>query len=102
MNFSSCRPQTIRARAGLGLLPIVPRGTLRTMRRASSEAAMNDQTSPPAAATPAVRDRPSAPKLVKWGIVALVLAVAIGFGVHLWRQSQLYVSTDNAYVNANR
>ena len=31
-----------------------------------------------------------------------MLLVALGFGVHYWRLSQLYVSTDNAYVNANR
>jgi membrane fusion protein (multidrug efflux system) len=40
--------------------------------------------------------------MIKWGIAAVVLMVALGFGVHYWRLSQLYVSTDNAYVNADR
>jgi membrane fusion protein (multidrug efflux system) len=31
-----------------------------------------------------------------------LLVVAIGFGVHYWRLAQLLVSTDNAYVNADR
>ena len=60
---------------------------------------MNDQTTPPA---PIVRERASVAKIVKWSLAALVLIVAIGFGVHFWRESRLYVSTDNAYVNANR
>ena len=64
---------------------------------------MNEQTTPvtPAPA-PVVRARASPAKLIKWGIAAVILVVAIGFGIHYWRLSQLYVSTDNAYVNANR
>ncbi|HEV7606453.1 MAG TPA: HlyD family secretion protein [Steroidobacteraceae bacterium] len=64
---------------------------------------MNEQTSPASvSAAPVVRERPSATKLIKWGIAAVILVVVIGFGVHYWRLSQLYVSTDNAYVNADR
>ncbi len=51
---------------------------------------------------PASPARLSPSKIIKWLIGALVLATAIGFGVHYWRLSRIYVSTDNAYVNANR
>jgi membrane fusion protein, multidrug efflux system len=40
-------------------------------------------------------------KLVKWLIVILLLIAAAFFGYRYWRHSQLYVGTDNAYVNAN-
>jgi membrane fusion protein (multidrug efflux system) len=52
--------------------------------------------------TPVVRNRASPAKLIKMGIAAVILLVALGFGVHYWRLSQLYVSTDNAYLNADR
>jgi len=40
-------------------------------------------------------------KLSKWLLIGIaVIAVAL-FGYRYWRHSQLYVSTDNAYVNAN-
>ena len=63
---------------------------------------MNDQTTPPDATLPTACGRVSPVKVVKWSLAALVLVAAIGFGVHYWRLSRLYVSTDNAYVNANR
>jgi membrane fusion protein (multidrug efflux system) len=64
---------------------------------------MNDQTTTAIAPPPSVaRNRISPAKLVKWSIAAIVLLVAIGIGIHYWRLSQLFVSTDNAYVNANR
>ena len=47
-------------------------------------------------------ERASPSKIVKWSLAALLLLVAVGFGVHYWRVTQLYVSTDNSYVNANR
>jgi membrane fusion protein, multidrug efflux system len=73
------------------------------MRRAFPEATMNDQTTAPASITvPTPPARVSAAKIIKWSIAVLVLAAALGFGVHFWRLSRLYVSTDNAYVNANR
>jgi membrane fusion protein (multidrug efflux system) len=49
-----------------------------------------------------VKERVSVAKIVKWSIAAIILVAAIGFGVHYWRLSERYVSTDNAYVNANR
>ncbi len=65
---------------------------------------MNEPSTPapPASPPPVARSRVSAAKVTKWGIALVVLLVAIGFGVHYWRLSQLYVSTDNAYVNADR
>ena len=64
---------------------------------------MNDQTSPPpGTALPTAPSRVSPAKIVKWALAAVVLAVAISIAVHFWRLSRLYVSTDNAYVNANR
>jgi membrane fusion protein (multidrug efflux system) len=64
---------------------------------------MNDQTSAlPGTALPTARSRVSTAKIVKWALAALVLIGAISVGVHFWRLSRLYVSTDNAYVNANR
>jgi membrane fusion protein, multidrug efflux system len=67
---------------------------------------MNEPTAaavplPPPAST-AVRNRASPAKLVKWVIAVVVLLVLLGIGIHYWRLSQLYVSTDNAYVNADR
>jgi membrane fusion protein (multidrug efflux system) len=47
------------------------------------------------------RDRISARKSAKWLLIAAVLLVAAVFGYRYWRHSQLYASTDNAYVNAN-
>jgi len=65
---------------------------------------MNEPTTPvtPAPSPTVVKSRVSPAKLIKWGIAAIVLAVAVGFGVHYWRLSLLYVSTDNAYLNADR
>lgn len=54
----------------------------------------------PARARPSARPAPR--KLVKWGIAAVVLLAAIVAGVFYWIQSQHYVTTENAYVNANR
>src|SRR3982750_2990736 len=63
---------------------------------------MNDQTAPAAATVPSAPDRVSPAKIIKWTLGALLLLAAIGFGIHFWRLSRLYVTTDNAYVNANR
>lgn len=46
--------------------------------------------------------RLSGRKAIKWGIVLVVLALAAFFGYRFWRHSQLYASTDNAYVNADK
>jgi membrane fusion protein, multidrug efflux system len=40
-------------------------------------------------------------KLVKWLLIAAILIAAAFAGLHYWQQSQRYVSTDNAYLNAN-
>ena len=61
--------------------------------RASAEV---ESARPPAPARPAAR------KLVKWGIGAVLLVAAIVGGVIYWSESQHAVSTENAYVNANR
>ena len=64
---------------------------------------MNDQTTPlPGTALPTAANRVSPAKIVKWALAALVLIVGLAVAVHYWRLSRLYVSTDNAYVNANR
>lgn len=52
-----------------------------------------------AAARP--RARIAVGRIIKWAIAAIVLAAAVTVGVHYWRHAQLYVSTDNAYLNAN-
>ena len=61
--------------------------------------AMDTPTTPVA---PAVTERASPAKLIKWAIAAVVVLAILIAGIYFWRQSQLYVSTDNAYVNANR
>jgi membrane fusion protein (multidrug efflux system) len=61
---------------------------------------MNDQTTPTTATTAPERTSPA--KLIKAGAAIVVLLIVIGFGVHFWRESHAYVSTDNAYVNADR
>ena len=63
---------------------------------------MNDQTTPAVTTVASAPARVSAAKIIKWSLAALMLLAAIGFGVHFWRLSRLYVSTDNAYLNANR
>ncbi len=52
---------------------------------------------------PPVRPRPrlAAARIVKWSIVCVALGAALALGWRYWRHAQLYVSTDNAYVNAN-
>jgi membrane fusion protein, multidrug efflux system len=56
----------------------------------------------PLASVPDAHSRISPGKLVKIGIALAIVLGLIGVGIHYWRQSQLYVTTDNAYVNANR
>ena len=64
---------------------------------------MNDQSNPGVSSTlPAASARISPAKIIKWLVALLILAAAISFAVHYWRESRLFVSTDNAYVNANR
>ena len=58
--------------------------------------------SPAVIAAPTVPDRASPAKLIKWSLAAVVLFAIVAAGIYFWHQSQLYVSTDNSYVNANR
>jgi membrane fusion protein (multidrug efflux system) len=53
-----------------------------------------------ASPTPAPRAAPT--KIIKWSIAGLILIAMIVAAFYYWHQSQLYVSTDNAYVNADR
>lgn len=48
------------------------------------------------------RDRISKRKALKWGVALLAVAVLAVFGYRYWRHAQLYASTDNAYVNADK
>jgi membrane fusion protein (multidrug efflux system) len=52
---------------------------------------------PSAATAPKIAVR----KVVRWLLAAVLLIAAGAIALHYWRESQLYVSTDNAYVNAN-
>jgi membrane fusion protein (multidrug efflux system) len=40
-------------------------------------------------------------RVLKWGTVAILALIAIYFGVRYWHLSQLYASTNDAYVNAD-
>jgi membrane fusion protein (multidrug efflux system) len=41
-------------------------------------------------------------KPIKWAVILLVAVAAAIFGWRYWRNSELYVSTDNAYINADK
>lgn len=58
-------------------------------------------TEPVADPVPASRPRVSVGKIIKSAIAILVLVGAIAVGVHYWRESQRYVTTDNSYLNAH-
>jgi membrane fusion protein (multidrug efflux system) len=62
---------------------------------------MDNQTTPTTAPI-VVPDRVSSAKVIKWAVAAAVLVAIVAAGIYFWHQSQLYVSTDNSYVNANR
>jgi len=47
------------------------------------------------------RERLSVKKLIKWILILAVLVAAAFFGYRYWHHSQLYASTDDAYVNAD-
>jgi membrane fusion protein (multidrug efflux system) len=47
-------------------------------------------------------DRISPRKLIKWAVVLIVLVTASIVGWRYWRNSALYASTDNAYLNADK
>jgi membrane fusion protein, multidrug efflux system len=50
---------------------------------------------------PSAKPRASIGKIVKWSLALLVLVAAIVVGVYYWQASKQFVSTNNAYVNAN-
>ncbi|MGZ5100733.1 MAG: efflux RND transporter periplasmic adaptor subunit [Usitatibacter sp.] len=62
-----------------------------------------DSAEKPAIAPPPTR-KAAAPRpyIAKWAIVAVVLVVAAVAGWRYWREAELYVSTDNAYVQAHQ
>ncbi len=64
----------------------------------------NSTPAPAAAEAPAPARKPAQPrrKHLKWVIAAVVVVIAAGAGLHYWREGQLYVSTDNGYVQANQ
>jgi membrane fusion protein (multidrug efflux system) len=45
--------------------------------------------------------KPSGRKLLRWAIVLVLIVVAVVFGLRYWTHGRLYISTDNAYVNAH-
>jgi membrane fusion protein (multidrug efflux system) len=64
---------------------------------------MNDQTTATVTTQLQVApNRVSPAMIIKWAIALVVLGTAISVAIHYWRLSRLYVTTDNAYVNANR
>lgn len=40
-------------------------------------------------------------RVLKWTAVLLIVLVAVAFGIHYWRISQAYESTNDAYINAD-
>ena len=60
----------------------------------------NNASAPPAA--PPARKGRNRRKQVRWIALAAIVAVAAIAGYHFWHESGLYVSTDNAYVQANQ
>ena len=56
---------------------------------------------PPAAEAESPGRRIAFRKIAKWGALAILALIAALVTWHYWRQSRLYVSTDNAYLNAD-
>jgi membrane fusion protein, multidrug efflux system len=69
---------------------------------ANRKSCMSDQATAASTTLPSAPARISPAKIIKWSLAAIVLLVGIGFAVHFWRLSRIYVTTDNAYLNANR
>jgi membrane fusion protein (multidrug efflux system) len=59
-----------------------------------------DERAPATTPAPA-RPRLSGRKLLRLSFAVIVLGAAIAGGAYWWHQGQLYVKTDNAYVNAH-
>ncbi|HEX5128779.1 MAG TPA: HlyD family secretion protein, partial [Usitatibacter sp.] len=61
------------------------------------------ESTPPLAPAPApARKRRPQRRHLKWIVAAVVLAAAAIFGYRFWRDASLFVSTDNAYIQANQ
>lgn len=56
----------------------------------------------PAAAPPRARAWMPRRRHIKWIVAAIIVVAAAVAGFRYWRESELYVSTDNAYVGANQ
>src|SRR5690242_15337172 len=56
---------------------------------------------PASAAALPERPRISRRKTIRFALLGAILLAAAVFGVHYWRHARAFVSTDNAYVNAN-
>jgi membrane fusion protein, multidrug efflux system len=80
----------------------VPSEITHNAASANRKSCMNHQATPAATTLPSASDRISPAKIIKWSLAGAVLIVGIGFAVHFWRLSRIYVTTDNAYLNANR
>ncbi len=65
-------------------------------------AATPDAVPLPPAPAPARREKRSYKKQAKWIIAAVIVIAAAFAAAHFWRESSRFVSTDNAYVNANQ
>jgi len=63
----------------------------------------NNAGAPPASpAAPPAKGGRSRRKQIRWAVIAAFMVVAAVVGWHYWRQSGLYVTTDNGYVQANQ
>jgi len=62
-----------------------------------------NQNAPAQPAPPtARRSRRPRRKHIKWIVAAIILVIAVIFGVRYWREESRFVSTDDAYVGANQ
>jgi len=57
---------------------------------------------PAPAPAPGRRDKRSYKKQLKWAAAAIAVVAAALAAAHFWRESSRFVTTDNAYVNANQ
>jgi membrane fusion protein (multidrug efflux system) len=56
----------------------------------------------PGTSAPPARTGRSRRKQVRWILLAVAVAIAAIAGYHFWHEAGLYVTTDNAYVQANQ
>src|SRR6185369_9669492 len=69
---------------------------------AAVEPTNNAGAQPASPAAPPAKGGRSRRKQIRWAVIAAFLVVAAVVGWHYWRQSGLYVTTDNGYVQANQ